>query len=590
MKNKVFVMLLLIICSCVVVAQDETANPKPFEYKYDLIQQADAGDRDAQFKVGYCYYGFKDPVLCRHSGVVQNLETSYKYLQMAAKQGHVYAQYLIGCFWYYGYKPVKQDYKKARSYYEEAANKKCADALYNLGCMYHYGTGVSADINKAIFYYRQSAELGCAMAQYNLYVVLKSQGKIQEAYQWAEKAAAQNQQDAMGDLGSALVQGNGVTQDVERGLEMLKKSADMGCNVSLNNLGVYYFNGIGVTQDQDIATLYFYKAAKNGYENSKVALKQCYDKGTCDALAFNNYGEWVSSLANKRIESMDRQSVKNNAVTSHTPTVSTPKEEKKMLSDVDLDIPANAVDNANTFVVIFANENYQEEVKVDYALNDGEMFKTYCEKVLGVPGNNIHIRKDATLNNMRAEMSWMQQVAKAYKGSARFIVYYAGHGIPDEKSGVSYLLPVDGKGTMLDTGYSLALFYKQLGQLQATNVMVFMDACFSGSKRGDGMLASARGVAIKAKPQAPQGNMVVFSAAQGDETAYPYKEKGHGLFTYYLLKKLKETGGNVTYGELGTYIEEEVTRKSIVSNGKSQTPTVIPSQSLSGSWQTMKLK
>ena len=117
-----------------------------------------------------------------------------------------------------------------------------------------------------------------------------------------------------------------------------------------------------------------------------------------------------------------------------------------------------------------------------------------------------------------------------------------------------------------------------------------MDACFSGSKRGEGMLASARGVAIKTKTQAPQGKMVVFSAAQGDETAYPFKDKEHGLFTYYLLKKLQETKGNVTYGELSTYLQTEVKRKSIVANSKSQTPTVTPSQSVANSWKNMKLK
>ena len=74
--------------------------------------------------------------------------------------------------------------------------------------------------------------------------------------------------------------------------------------------------------------------------------------------------------------------------------------------------------------------------------------------------------------------------------------------------------------------------------------------------------------------------MVVFSAAQGDETAYPLKDKEHGLFTYYLLKKLKETKGDVTYGELGSYLTEQVSRKSIVANSKSQTPTVNPSQSV----------
>lgn len=259
-------------------------------------------------------------------------------------------------------------------------------------------------------------------------------------------------------------------------------------------------------------------------------------------------------------------------------------------SDVDIDIPVVAADNENTFAVIIANENYQEEVKVEYALNDGETFKQYCQKVLGLPEDNIHIRKDATRNNLIAEMAWMQKVAEAYKGEARFIVFYAGHGIPDEKSGSSYLLPVDGKGTMLETGYSLQQFYNQLGDMPSKGVTVFMDACFSGSKRGDGMLTAARGVAVKAKAQAPQGKMVVFSAAQGDETAYPFKEKEHGLFTYYLLKKLKDTRGNVSLGELGQYVTDQVSRKSIVVNGKSQTPSVSTSASMDSNWKAMKLK
>lgn len=201
-------------------------------------------------------------------------------------------------------------------------------------------------------------------------------------------------------------------------------------------------------------------------------------------------------------------------------------------SDVDVNFPDYPATNENTFAVIIANENYQEEAKVEYALNDGETMKQYCHKLLGLPEENIHIRKDATRNNLISEIAWMRKVADAYKGSARFIVFYAGHGIPDEKNGMSYLLPIDGKGTMLETGYSLQRFYKELGEMPSAGVFVFMDACFSGSKRGDGMLASARGVAIKAKPQEANGEMVIFSAAQGDETAYPLKEKGHGLFTY----------------------------------------------------------
>ena len=266
------------------------------------------------------------------------------------------------------------------------------------------------------------------------------------------------------------------------------------------------------------------------------------------------------------------------------------KPDIKLNSDVDLDLPQAKNDNENTFAIIIANEHYQEEVPVEYACNDGTSFKMYCRQVLGIPEENIHIRLDATLNNMLAELDWISLIAKAFAGDVNIIFYYAGHGIPDEATGSAYLLPVDGMGRNLRTGYSLTELYKQLGEIPAKGVTVFMDACFSGSKRGEGMLASARGVAIKAKPQAPQGKMVVFSAAQGDETAYPFKEKEHGLFTYYLLKKLKETSGNVSLGELGQFITEQVSRKSIVANGKSQTPSIVSSGAIGDSWKSMKLK
>jgi hypothetical protein len=139
------------------------------------------------------------------------------------------------------------------------------------------------------------------------------------------------------------------------------------------------------------------------------------------------------------------------------------------------------------------------------------------------------------------------------------------------------------------TGYKLDDLYSKLGEFPAKNITVFMDACFSGAQRSGDMLASARGVAIKTSHGKPSGNMVVFSAAQGDETAYPYKEKGHGLFTYFLLKKLQETQGDVTLGELNNYITNNVQQQSIVVNNKSQTPTVIPSTSLTN-WENLKLK
>ena len=171
------------------------------------------------------------------------------------------------------------------------------------------------------------------------------------------------------------------------------------------------------------------------------------------------------------------------------------------------------------------------------------------------------------------------------------IIYYAGHGVPDETTGKAYLLPTDGSGQNTRTCLSLDDFYKTISTLKARQITVFLDACFSGAKRNGEMQTAARGVAIKAKASTvPQGKMVIFSAATGDETAYSYKEKGHGLFTYFLLKKLKESKGNVTLGELGDYVTQEVRRYSIVENGKSQTPTITQSKTLPQTWRSKKLK
>lgn len=260
-------------------------------------------------------------------------------------------------------------------------------------------------------------------------------------------------------------------------------------------------------------------------------------------------------------------------------------------SDVDINIPQYADNqNSNTFAVIIANEDYQRVSDVQYASNDGKLFSEYCQKTLGLPQKHVMMYNDATLGNMLGAVYWIKEIGEAYNGKANIIFYYAGHGIPDETSKDAYLLPVDGDGSSVRTCYKQSELFAELASIKANSVVVFMDACFSGAQRGDGMLMTARGVAIRAKRSNPLGNMVVFSAAQGDETAYPYKEQRHGMFTYYLLKKLQETKGEATLGEICDYVTSEVRKQSIVINGKMQTPTLTSSSAIGDGWRNWKLK
>ena len=256
-------------------------------------------------------------------------------------------------------------------------------------------------------------------------------------------------------------------------------------------------------------------------------------------------------------------------------------------SDVDKNIPVTNKKADNTFVLVIANENYEFVDDVQFALNDGETFREYCIKTLGVPERQVWLYKDATAGIIAGGVDKMLQAMSIFD-NCNVIVYYCGHGIPDESTGDAYIIPTDGKGTNTATCYSLNKLYKTLASANAKSVTYFMDACFTGANRDGSMLVAARGVAREAKKEVISGNTVVFSAASGDETAMPFKEKQHGLFTYFLLKKLQETKGNVTYGELAEYIKENVKKEAFLTNEKPQNPVVATSAASTATWRSLK--
>ncbi len=98
-----------------------------------------------------------------------------------------------------------------------------------------------------------------------------------------------------------------------------------------------------------------------------------------------------------------------------------------------------------------------------------------------------------------------------------------------------------------------------------------------------------KGVKIVPKENIITNDLVVFSSSKGSESSHVYDEMLHGYFTYFLLKKLKETNGSVSYSELGNYISFNV-RKQTGLIGKKQTLQVLVSPSAGSKWRTWKLK
>lgn len=261
-------------------------------------------------------------------------------------------------------------------------------------------------------------------------------------------------------------------------------------------------------------------------------------------------------------------------------------------SDVDVDIPVlpDSLKNEMTFALIISNENYDLADKVHFAIADGESFRNYCEKTLGIPKKNIMFISDASYFNMKGQIEIFVNLLKEYGSSARAIVYYSGHGIPNYATQEAFFLAKDGTPTNMQGVFSINDFYTDLSATGASRIDVFLDCCFSGNTKSGNSIVSARGVGIKPREDAPLGNMVVLSACSGDETAFHYDEQHHGMFTYFLLKKLKETAGDVTMAELFEYVKTNVRRASLHNNKRYQTPNVKFSDSMSGTWETMKMR
>ena len=267
----------------------------------------------------------------------------------------------------------------------------------------------------------------------------------------------------------------------------------------------------------------------------------------------------------------------------------------ELIVDVDHDIPVSNSTQKNTYALIIGNEDYRsrqraltKEQNAEYALNDAEVFKIYCERTLGIPAKQVKILRNATSAEISQGLAWINNLSKIEGGKAELIFYYSGHGMPDTETKSPVLVPVDVSVNSLRYGVKLSDAFASLIEHPAKQITVFLDACFSGVGKNEGLTAK-KGIKVVPNKDIILGNMVVFSSSSGDQTSSVYREKKHGYFTYFLLKKLQETKGKVDYEGLSNYIINSV-RKETGLNGIIQTPEVNFSKKVERQWKDWKLK
>lgn len=240
------------------------------------------------------------------------------------------------------------------------------------------------------------------------------------------------------------------------------------------------------------------------------------------------------------------------------------------------------------WAVVIGIEKYRKVADAEFASRDAIAVREYVIRVLGVLPEQVFLLLDDEATSAEIHDLVEDRLPQRVQGGDTVFVYFAGHGMPEVTSYKPYLLPADANpGNLHRTAYSLEDFYEALGKLKAERVAVFLDACFSGLRARSGkkelLVPGTRTVFVtKDQPSISSLNLVSLSAADNSQVSNAYREKAHGLFTYFLLKGLSGSAGasgdRLLLSELAAYVTNQViqTASRILDKDQQQTPVLLP--------------
>ena len=245
------------------------------------------------------------------------------------------------------------------------------------------------------------------------------------------------------------------------------------------------------------------------------------------------------------------------------------------VAEAIIQVPA-ASKNSDAVAVIIGNRNYEGRIPaVDYAHNDADAIKKFVTELLGYNPDNIIDLRDATQAKLQSTFGnerTHQGKLWGYldpQGGSDVVIYYSGHGVPGQNDGKGYLLPTNADPDHPEiNGYPLDMLYANLGKLEARSITVLLDACFSGGSHAGTLTRSASSILVTPREiHKASGEVVVLTAASGDQLASWDEKAKQGLFTRYFFEAVygaadSDADGAVNLEEVKSYLDRTMTRRA----------------------------
>jgi len=273
----------------------------------------------------------------------------------------------------------------------------------------------------------------------------------------------------------------------------------------------------------------------SGYPEDKVPVEIKITENTglwtvAEALEFE-----VGKVSSRKYEIKPESVITEGSEFTTTITVEEKEGEEKGLPEHPI------FQNPNRLALVIGVGDYKKLPKLPCSINDARLMKEIVKKLMGVKDENLKYLENPTLAEMHKGFSWLITKAKT-KRRPWVLIYYSGHGATDI-NGEAYWLPVDADNNaryLPVTAMKVEEVYKKLQEIRDTEVVIIVDACYSGKGKSV-MLADAKPLVVT-KIKYPKGHYSLLLASRADEIS-TYLDIGYSAFTYALYKTL--TSGDI---------------------------------------------
>lgn len=229
------------------------------------------------------------------------------------------------------------------------------------------------------------------------------------------------------------------------------------------------------------------------------------------------------------------------------------------------------------WAIVIGVENYMFSANIAYSKRSAKLFSKVLHKSLGIPKDHIYTLIDEKATSSIIKTTLKKALRRVSNGDTVYF-YYNGHGVPvPSENNEPYMLSADTEIEFVqdDKFFSLKNVYQILSKSKASSVIAFVDSCFSGGTDGKALLKGVAAARLVPKEVGfDREKMAIMTAGQGRQYSNGYDEKGHRLFSYYLMKNLIENSADVQTIYNNVYRDTKETSYKLYGDLRVQEPTL----------------